>query len=196
MEVTVTESGRRCNIINPNSGKYGPFNMIIEIELSVGIDGVYICKEISMMDLNTKQVMCTTFKPPKNTTWAGLSQAAKTRNIYLLEIVHGIPFLAGEKDYDEFPIILRKICTPYATGICTKGLEKANLLSSILGKYVYNLEDVPGLFTKSDLEITNVEKDSSKRYACFNEHKSSSGRIHCCLNKVYRHKSKLRKYYK
>ena len=184
------------NIRHVKFNKYGVCNLLVEMELSVGKDCVYFCKETAMLDLNTKQVMCTTFKPPKNTNWDNLCQASKVRNIYLMETVHGLPFSEGENEYSEFHKILRKICAPYIDGIFTKGTEKAKMLSDILGKRVFNLEDIPGLYSRSDLELVNVERNSAKRYACFNGHNSSSGRIHCCLNKVYRHKSKLRKFYK
>jgi hypothetical protein len=186
-----------CNMKDQSeNATYGAVNVIIECEFVVGKAREWICKEFAIIDLRTKRIMCNTLQLPENLSWNDLPSLCKTQNVYLRDCIHGIWFSEGCLPYTELSNILVKACSSYQSGIYTKGLEKCNFLSAILEKPVSNLEDIPNLYTRSDLEIGNIEKSSKKRYACFHDHISSSGRIHCCLNKLYRHKSKLKKYYK
>ena len=175
---------------------YGPVIVLIECEFVVGKNKEWLCKEIGVMNLRTKQVMCNTLQPPENVTWNDLPENCKAQNGYLKDHIHGISFSEGCMVYTELADMLVRTCAAYENGIYTKGSEKCTFLSNILEKPILNLEDIPNLYTVNDLQIVNVEQNSRVRYACFHDHNSSSGRIHCCLNKMYRHKSKLRKYYK
>jgi hypothetical protein len=176
--------------------RYGPVNVIIECEFVVGKERQKLVKELAVLDLKTKQVLCTTFKPPDNLQWNDLPDLCQSQNLYLREQIHGLFFSEGVLPYSELANILVKTCNQYSSGIYTKGSEKACYLSRILEKTVSNLEEIPNLYNANDIELIKLKEISKSKYACFHNHDSVKGRVHCCLNKVHRHKSKLRKYFK
>jgi hypothetical protein len=189
------ENSRNVLRVPDKMYSYGVVNVLIECEFVVGKEREKICKELAVLDLTSRQLLCTTFQPPENLSWNDLPYLCKAHNIHLEEYIHGLKFSEGWLPYKEFENILKKACNFHNSGIFTKGLEKSIFLSKILGKNVQNLEDIPNLYTVNDSDFLNRQKISRSKYVCFHNHLYSR-RIHCCLNKVYMQKSKLKKYYK
>lgn len=175
--------------------QYGPVRMILECECSFNRNNEWFCKEFAALNLQYKCLMCHTYQPAPNHEWNSLTSYLKEKNRYVQDFIHGLWYSEGDFSQERFKEDLQRVCEGISEGIFSKGPDKCAFFSKLLNKPVYDLETIVGLYTSNDYEVSNMKKMANSKYSCFNDHHSYSGKIHCAMNKVFRHKGKLRTFF-
>lgn len=111
---------------------------IIDIQAFLDKDVQFCPKEIAVIGVNCNFVSHWIIKPPYGTS--ELTKGILAANSCTTCLHHGIEWFDGESNLEDVYKALREL-TRNAFRIYVRGVQKAELLSKVLSRQIYNLED-------------------------------------------------------
>jgi hypothetical protein len=148
----------------------------------------YIPKKCSIFNITTGTNISTYHIGPPF-PWETLNSQTRNVNSYIGRYIIGMNWYSGELAYDKFLIILQRH-SDNASQIFTKGATCAKYLTSILGRQVFNIENIINEVSEYDKQTYLSELPSMK--CMFTDHKRrwrtagfDTKEYTCCQDRAY-----------
>lgn len=114
---------------------------VIDFSAFIGKDKEVVIKELTVMDVASKNVFHWLFKPPKDAS-NGSSWCHDRRNCWLSAHYHGLDFYSGFNEYESMFSLLSTICMEVKL-LFAADTQKAKVLENLFGsprRLVFSLE--------------------------------------------------------